>query len=393
MSADAGIAAIVLAAGRSSRMGTSKALLPLGSGSVIERVVRSVLQAGVGDILVVTGHGAEHLAPVLDGLRAREVHNPDWEVGMFSSVQAGVRTLSDGVEAFFVLPVDCPLVGPKVLERLLQSFHEGERGILYPSCCGRRGHPPLISGRYRDALLQANKGDNLRSFLERHPGDVLDVQVEDITVLMDMDTAEDHRRMSLFADIIDGVERASEAGDASLTPAEALYLLSLLEVPDHVIRHCRTVAVVGQALAEALKCRLPDFDVDLVRSACLLHDMARGERRHAAIGQSILSSLGLCRLGSIVGSHMFMPPEMLEAPLVSEDELVYLADKLVIEGEVGSFEERSARALRQGAGDPAALDGVRTRMRTAQIIREKVETILERPLAEVLGQATGPLGS
>lgn len=89
MSSVAGIAAVVLAAGRSSRMRTFKPLLPLGSGSVIERVVRSVSRAGIGDIVVVTGHDSGHLAPVLGELGAREAYNPDWELGMFSSIRAG----------------------------------------------------------------------------------------------------------------------------------------------------------------------------------------------------------------------------------------------------------------------------------------------------------------
>ncbi len=77
MSSGACVAAIILAAGRSSRMGMSKPLLPLGPFSVIERVVRSVCQAGIDDIVVVTGHGSAQLAPLLDGLGARMIHNPD----------------------------------------------------------------------------------------------------------------------------------------------------------------------------------------------------------------------------------------------------------------------------------------------------------------------------
>jgi molybdenum cofactor cytidylyltransferase len=396
MSSGACVTAIILAAGRSSRMGMSKPLLPLGPFSVIERVVRSVFQAGIDDIVVVTGHGSAQLAPLLDGLGARMIPNPDWELGMFSSVRTGVTALGEDIEAFFILPVDCPLVGPRVLARLLQSFRNGEGGILYPACCGQRGHPPLISGRYKDALLRASNGDNLRSFLQRNPDDETAVDVEDITILMDMDTAEDHQRISRFARTIDGAERAAEAEHTALTIEDALYLLSLLEVPDRVVRHCRAVAVVGEILAEALKAYTPNLDVALVRTACLLHDMAKTEPRHAIAAQNMLSNLGLRRLGSIVGSHMVLPSEKLETPLVTEEQLVYLADKLVVEDEVGNLEERTAHALGERTQDPGALEGVRRRMRMAEIIREKVECILERPLGEVLGEvlsdATRPLG-
>jgi molybdenum cofactor cytidylyltransferase len=375
-------AAVILAAGKSSRMGVIKPLLPLGSGSVIERVIRSVSQASVSDILIVTGHNSEEMAPVLDGLGVHHVHNADYETGMFSSVRAGVKALTDDVDAFFVLPVDCPLIQPGVLDRLIRSRDETQSGISYPSCCGLRGHPPLISIRYRGALLLADNRGNLQSFLERHADDAVEVDVEDPTILMDMDTPEEYQRVTRFAELIDSEDRSPGIQHACPTSEDALYLLSLLEVPEHVIRHSRSVMVVGEALAAALKNRMPDLDVDLVRSACLLHDLARTQRKHAVVGQNILNSLRLCRLASIVGSHMLVPREILESPLLTEDELVYLADKLVIEDKVVSLDERTAHALREHGRDAASVEGVRTKMRTAHIISEKLESILGKAVTD-----------
>lgn len=382
MNPTARMAAIVLAAGTSSRMGASKPLLPLGSASVIEWVISSVSRAGVGDILIVTGHDPDEMASVLDRLRIRHVHNADYETSMFSSVQAGAKALGDDADAFFILPVDCPLVRPEVLKRLIRSYHEANSGILYPSCCGLRGHPPLISSRYRDALLLANSGDNLRSFLERHVDDAADVDVEDPTILMDMDTPEEYQRIRRFAEIINAADRAPGLRHASPTSEDTLFLLSLLKVPQHVVRHSQCVTIVGVALAEALKSRMPSLNVDLVRSACMLHDMARTQRKHAVVAQNMLNSLGLCRLASIVGSHMVMPHETLESPLLTEEELVYLADKLVIEDKIVTLDERTAYALREHGQDAASLEGVRTRMRTAQIISQKVESILGKAVTD-----------
>ncbi|MBN1322008.1 MAG: histidine phosphatase family protein [Thermoleophilia bacterium] len=384
------IVAVVLAAGLSSRMGTSKPLLPLGSKPVLERVIASVAEAGVDDIVAVTGHRAEEVALVLDRLGVHQVHNPHYETGMFSSVLAGVAALGNDVGAFFILPVDCALVTPQVLRALMESYRDTNRGILYPTCCGLRGHPPLIAGRYREELLTTGRAEaetahggaeevSLRSFLMRHPEDEADVEVEDLTILMDMDTPEDHRRMERFAAIMDEAG-GPHAGQASLGPEDAVYLLSLLDAPDHLVRHGETVAAVAAALAAALKEQVPALDVERVRSTALVHDMAKGMRRHATFAQTLLDNLGLHLMGSAVGSHMLIPGEELAIPLPTEAQLLYLADKLVSGDRVLSIADRTAEALDRYGQDPESVRAVQTRMRAARSIADRVETILGRPI-------------
>lgn len=414
---DTDIVAVVLAAGLSSRMGTSKPLLPLGSRLVIERVIASVAEAGVDDIVVVTGHKAEEVEPVLDRLGIRHVYNPDYETGMFSSVLVGVGALHEDVGGFFVLPVDCALVRPEVLRALMERYRETKRGVLYPTCCGLRGHPPLIAGRYREELLLAGRaaagatrageavrgtgpgGINLRSFLIRHAADEAHVEVEDLTILMDMDTPEDHKRMERFAAIMDEAG-GPHAGQASVSSEDAHYLLSLLEAPDHLVRHSETVTEVAVALATALEERVPALDVERVRSAGLVHDMAKGMRRHATSAQTILDNLGLHLMGSAVGSHMLIPSEELEMPLPTEAQLLYLADKLVLGDRVLSIADRTAEALQRYGQDPESVRAVQTRMRAAQVIADRVQTILGRPILKEKriylvrhGQPTVPDGS
>ncbi len=393
MSPKPATAAVVLAAGRSARMGAGKPLLPLGAGTVLERVVGSLLKAGVGEVLVVTGHGVDGLAPSLTTLGVRRVHNPDYGKGMFSSVQAGVSALGEEVGAFLVLPVDCALVRPEVIDRLLRASGDVEGGILHPTCCGHRGHPPLLSGRYREELSTAGEADDLRSFFRRHRDDEREVEVEDLTILMDMDTPAEYGRLQRFAALLDRAGEGRADGGvgqepASLSPEDALYLMSLLLAPDHLVRHCRTVAAVGVALAEALKIRLPVLDVELVRSACLVHDLAKGTRRHAAVAQRVLDNLGLRRLGSLVGSHMVIPEEELEAPLPTEEQLVYLADKLVVGDKIVSLDERTAQALGRHHRDADSLSGNQTRMQAAAVIRGKMEAVLGTTVEEVLRGAS-----
>ncbi len=378
-----GTAAIILAAGMSSRMGAGKPLLPLGATSVIERVIATVRQAGVSDLVVVTGHRVNELVPVVERLGVRHVHNPDYKTGMFSSVRTGVGALKGDVDAFFILPVDCALVRPEALRRLMQGRTGAPGAILHPTCCDVRGHPPLIPGLYRDELARAHAADNLGSFLGRHRDSELEVDVQDLSILMDMDTPEDYERLRRFAEIMD-VGAAGGTPPPALGADDALYLLGLLDLPARVVRHSRTVAAVAVALAEALKPMVADLDVALVRSGGLLHDMAKATRNHGAVGQALLEDLGLRRLGSVVGSHMLMTPEHLAAPLPTEEQLVYLADKLVVEDQVKSLEERAARTLQKHAGDAAVALGVEARLQASRFIAQRVEEITGRRLNEIV---------
>jgi molybdenum cofactor cytidylyltransferase len=388
MDSDGSVAAVILAAGRASRMGTSKALLPLGAESVLRRVVRSATEAGVDDIIVVTGHEPGAIVAELRDLAVRHVHNPGYDAGMFSSVQTGVAAVRPQTEAFFILPVDYPLVRAQVLRHLLTESRREGCGITHPVCCGRRGHPPLLAGRYRDELLHADPSDDLGSFLRRHADDEGLVETTDLTVLMDMDTAEDYKKLERLASVLDAAAGASRAErPATLTREEALYLLALLEVPDNIVRHCQTVADVGETLARALQPFVPELDTEVVCSAGLLHDLARTGSRHAVVAQELLSNLGLTRLGEVVGAHMVLPAEQLGTTRVTEEQLVYLADKLVVDDRAGTLEERAAATVLRGGeifAHPDPEEGLRVRMQVARSIQQKVELALGRPVSEVL---------
>jgi len=390
-------------------MGANKALLPMGGVTAIERAVSSLRAAGAEQVIVVTGHDAEALLPVLRRLQVDRAHNRDYDSGMFSSVQAGVAGLRGDADAFFVLPVDVPLVTPQALRLVRDCFERRSKGIVYPVCCGRAGHPPLLSARYVPALLETAKLSNLQAFIGAFPHDEAGVDVRDLTVLMDMDGPEEHRMLDRFATILDGAGacRPPSAGaqgptgegpqqppgaEPSLGADEALFILATIGTPANVMEHCRAVAAVGERLAEALKPHIPSLDVALVRAGCLLHDMARLLPNHAVLAQEVLTNLGLSRLGGVVGQHMVMTREPVGTPGVSEAELVYLADKLVAKNELVGLDEREARAFRKMGRRLEAAERIRARTRDARAIAEKVAVTLGRPFDEVLRGGGPDLG-
>jgi CTP:molybdopterin cytidylyltransferase MocA len=187
------LAAVVLAAGYSRRMGAFKPLLPFGSTTVIERVIATIREAGVETIRVVVGWQADRLIPVLERSRVRWVMNERCAEGMYSSVQAGVQSLPTGVSAFFLLPGDMPLVQGATLIRLIAAWDARPGGIRYPCHEGKRGHPPLIAGAYIPEILRETPSSGLRELLARHAEDARDIEVADPGILVDLDTPDDYQ--------------------------------------------------------------------------------------------------------------------------------------------------------------------------------------------------------
>jgi molybdenum cofactor cytidylyltransferase len=188
------LAAVILAAGRSSRMGAFKPLLPFGPHSIIERILSTVREAHVETLRVVVGWNADRLIPVLERHGMPWVRNDRFDEGMYVSIQAGVQSLPADVAAFFLLPGDMPLVQSATLTRLIAEWDRRPRGILYPCHEGRRGHPPLIAGAYIPEIVRETPAGGLRTLLARHAEESRNIEVADPGILVDLDTPEEYRQ-------------------------------------------------------------------------------------------------------------------------------------------------------------------------------------------------------
>jgi len=191
-----GIAAVVLAAGLSSRMGRFKPLLPLSRATVVEMVIGLYMDAGVEEVKVVLGYRAEELLPLLRGWGVSPVVNPGYRKGMISSVVAGVSSLGSGLEAFFIHPVDIPLVTAATVRALGLAFENSKASVVCPTFQGRRGHPPLISTGLADLLCSWRGPEGLRGFLRQHEDQTLELAVSDKFILRDIDLPEEYAALA-----------------------------------------------------------------------------------------------------------------------------------------------------------------------------------------------------
>ena len=187
--------AIVLAAGRSRRMGpgVQKLLLPLAGTTVVGRVIDALLASAVDKVIVVTGPDAR-VADAVAGHPVAVVTNGDPDADMLSSVRCGLRALPPECDAVLVAPGDQPGVTPGLLDQMLATYRICGRGILVPAFDGRRGHPLLFSARCSDEILRRYDGEGLRGLLRAHRTEVFEMQVEAPAVLDDIDLPADYRR-------------------------------------------------------------------------------------------------------------------------------------------------------------------------------------------------------
>ena len=187
-------AAIVLAAGLSTRMPSFKPLLPLGGKNVIEHALATFQETGV-DVYLVVGHRQQEVRDAVSRQAVTVVPNPDYEKGMLSSVQAGVRNLPPEYAAFFLLPADIPLISPSTITALREAGRENPGKVIYPVYHGKRGHPPLVPANLIPEILAWESDGGLQAVLHRHTAIAYEVPVNDEFTLRDIDTQEAYQNL------------------------------------------------------------------------------------------------------------------------------------------------------------------------------------------------------
>ncbi len=190
MSGAAPFAAIVLAAGRSTRMGGPNKLLQDWRGKpLVRHAAEAALAAGAAPVVVVTGHQAEAVGAALGGLPVALVHNQDFAEGLSTSLKAGVAALPGGVDAVAVLLGDMPLVGAGLLQGLSAALAERPEAVAaVPVRDGEWGNPVLLRAALFPAIAHLTGDGGARKLLQGERGRVVERQVEDDAVSLDIDT-------------------------------------------------------------------------------------------------------------------------------------------------------------------------------------------------------------
>jgi len=186
------IAAVVLAAGRSSRMGGPNKLLEKIAGRPLVRIVaEAALGSRARPVIVVTGHQRDRVEAALAGLPVRLVHNPDFADGLGTSLKAGIAALPTEVDGVIVCLGDMPQVDAALIDRLLAAF-DPDKGalVVVPTIAGKRGNPVVWSRRFFPDLMVVEGDVGARYLIGRYAEAVAEVPLVGNAALTDIDTPE-----------------------------------------------------------------------------------------------------------------------------------------------------------------------------------------------------------
>jgi molybdenum cofactor cytidylyltransferase len=184
------VAAIILAAGRSIRMGgPNKLLAELGGKPLVRIVTEQALASKAQDVIVVTGHQAIEVRKSLHGLKVTFVHNPDFAGGLATSVKAGISAVTDDADGAVICLGDMPLISAHLIDRLIEAFAPDAGNLIaVPVSDGRRGNPVLWSRRFFNELMTLDGDIGARHLIAKHNEAVAEVPVEGPGAFLDIDT-------------------------------------------------------------------------------------------------------------------------------------------------------------------------------------------------------------
>jgi molybdenum cofactor cytidylyltransferase len=330
-----GVSAVVLAAGASTRMGEAKQLLSIGAKTLLETVLDNLWRSQVSEIIVVLGTSADEIRLQVQMENVRVVINERHAEGMGTSVSTGIAAVSSLSEGALVILADQPFVRPETFDLLIAQYRERKPSILVPMFQGFRGNPVLIDRHLFPELLSLAGDVGCRAIFGNHPGEMLKVPVDDVGVLLDVDTKADLERFrQIYA-------------TGSLGP-ELLGIADLEgrgERPELVIagndQVAKALALFGNAL---------NYTVTIVDPLAQLVDFPGATR--------VLHVLDLTRLGSDAGTYVVVASrgrfdeEAVEQALNSEARYVALIANKKRAGEIA---ERLANDKRERLKAPAGL--------------------------------------
>lgn len=189
------LAAAILAAGESRRMGTPKALLDYHGKTFVEHLIDATRHPRIGVLRVVLGAKAEEIRARLQSVDPTSIAvNLNWQSGQISSIHSAIRSLpASATEGLMLFPVDHPMISRAVVSELIAAFDATQKSIVLPVHEGRRGHPVIFRASFYEELLNASPEVGARQVVWAHPDEVVEVPTKDKGVTLNIDDPSAYR--------------------------------------------------------------------------------------------------------------------------------------------------------------------------------------------------------
>ncbi len=371
-------AGLILSAGFSSRMKDFKPLMKIGKLTPLEILINSMKIAGIEDIFVITGFRSEDVKTFLDGRYTADngikcIYNPDFENGMFSSIQVGVREASqNGNTCFLMTPVDVPLIPPYIFKAVLARAKKNPDCFICPRFDGKKGHPLCIPGSMSEEVLTSKGEQGMKSVTSAHNDKMILFETHCESIIYDMDTQE------AYANI---VRYYNEKRYPDEKQCRKMY--DRFGTPAHIIRHCEAVTNTAVCMAEELNKKGYDLNTKLLYSAGMLHDVLRLKKDHPGEGAKLAIDYGYPEIAELIKVHMsYVTPVPVKN--ITETDLLCLADKLRQEDKLVSLDDRLKPVKERWADNPEVLKIIEGKISAADSLLKEIERITQKDIYEVL---------
>lgn len=192
------IGAVILAAGTSSRMGEAKQLLRLGENTLLGQALENTRGSRVNEIVLVLGHEAEKIRGMISTENLSVVINESYQQGMGTSLRTGLAALSPGVDAALIVLADQPFIRPETLDLLMDRYIQSDAQIVVPTFKGFRGNPVLLDRSVFSEVMALTGDIGCRAIFGNHLEGIVKQPVEDIGILLDLDSKDDFALMHDF---------------------------------------------------------------------------------------------------------------------------------------------------------------------------------------------------
>ena len=194
---DIKIAGIILAAGKSSRLGKSKQILAFKEKTILHEIIKNALNSLLYEIIVVLGHNADKIKKKVDFSKVKVALNIDYKKGQSSSIQKGLKLISDNCIGGMFLLGDQPLISTKVINLLIKEFCNTKACITIPTYKGKRGNPVIIHKKLFYKLKSLKYDTGPRIFFNEFKGEIREVETNDYGINFDVDTQKDYEKLIL----------------------------------------------------------------------------------------------------------------------------------------------------------------------------------------------------
>lgn len=366
------IAGLILAAGYASRMGEIKPLLPIGSVTTLERVISSFFAGGIDNIYLILGHHQEEIKAHLPYINQINIlYNPNYPTGMFSSLQLGINSIDDTIDAFLMTPADCPLIDSKTISDIKNCYENTQSDIICPVFDSKTGHPCLFSMKFKDDILNKELKNGLRSLIEENITLVKYIKSENPYINLDMDTKNDYEQI---------LQKLKVMPSFWVTIAQNILMKE--QTLKNIVDHGKAVAKLSQIIANALVDKGYNIDIDLLMASALLHDIKKAEKNHAIVGGEFITKLGYPTLGSIISSHM--GNDLCNTNKITEKEILFFADKMIKDTSLVSISIRFSFSYEKFKDSDEITKKIKEKEKLALDIKHHIESIISEDLEEII---------